>query len=99
MSSEQVVGRSKDAVVRQCTTHHYACDCRERKLRVILQSICADLMESSNNVAFKAYIDINEFWFEQYGCAIMDAVEPHLSNPSFQGTARAPYPAKRCSNS
>lgn len=92
----QAVDRRSKEIGRPCTTHHHACDCRERKLRKMLQDVCGDLMMSSNALLFKSFVEINEFWIEQYGCEIMDHNGEHTElikkpNPSHHdGAAPAP---------
>ena len=65
----------KLATFMNCTTHHYACDCRERKLWAVLKPHLTDLKLEGlrgNQVAFQAFIDIDETWRELYGCSIED---------------------------
>lgn len=59
----------------QCTTHHYACDCRERKLLAVLKPHMTELKLEGlrgNQVAFQAFVDVDEVWLELYGYSIED---------------------------
>lgn len=58
-----------------CTTHHHACDCRERKLLETMGLVALELRDKGlkgNDVAFQAFVDIDEMWLELYGCSITD---------------------------
>lgn len=58
-----------------CTTHHHACDCRERKLLAVLKPHMTELKLEGlrgSQVAFQAFIDIDETWRELYGFSIED---------------------------
>lgn len=58
-----------------CTTHHHACDCRERKLISVLKPHMTKLKLEGlrgNEIAFQAFVDIDETWRELYGCSIED---------------------------
>lgn len=59
----------------QCTTHHHACDCRERKLLAVLKPHMTELKLEGlrgNQVAFQAFLDVDETWRELYGWSIED---------------------------
>lgn len=63
--------------MKPCTTHHHACDCRERKLLAVLKPHLSLLrIEGLNGseVAFQAFVDIDETWRELYGCSIEDDI-------------------------
>lgn len=58
-----------------CITHHHACDCRERKLLAVLKPHMTELKLEGlrgNQIAFQAFVDVDETWRELYGCSIED---------------------------
>lgn len=58
---------------KECTTHHYACNCREEALKKELTEICYELrhraLSESGNTggSYKLFQRINKFWKKQYG--------------------------------
>ncbi len=55
----------------KCTTHHYACNCREERLREFLKNLCIKLkkkgMESrQTDIYFDLYEEITKFYEEEY---------------------------------
>jgi hypothetical protein len=76
-TAERIPG-SLHPVVRlrsQCTTHHHACDCRERKLLAVLKPHMTELKLEGlrgNQIALQAFVDVDETWRELYGCSIED---------------------------
>ena len=59
----------------QCSTHHHACDCRERKLLAVLKPHMTELKLEGlrgNQIALQAFVDVDETWRELYGCSIED---------------------------
>ena len=69
--SQHQMGRLR----RQCATHHHACDCRERKLLAVLKPHMTELKlegQRGNQIAFQAFVDMDEAWRELYGCSIED---------------------------
>jgi hypothetical protein len=68
-------GESMTEGPQNCTTHHHACDCRERKLLAVLKPHMTELKLEGlrgNQVAFQAFVDVDETWRELYGCSIED---------------------------
>jgi len=62
---------------RYCRTHHHACDCREARMYAVLRGVADDLINSADETAHQAYIDINEMWIELYGSEILSNAPAH----------------------
>lgn len=91
-NAESGGGVAVQRVVRlqsQCTTHHHACDCRERKLLAVLKPHMTELKLEGlrgNKVALQAFVDVDETWRELYGCSIEDDDRSEQPNAKYGDT-------------
>jgi hypothetical protein len=55
--------------MKPCTTHHHACDCRERALRDHLRQIADEMRHVSKRDPWAAVWlgELNRMWVELYG--------------------------------
>ncbi len=55
---------------KQCTTHHHACDCREKRLRKLISDLHKSIEDAGDRDRFEKIVDV--FWCKQYGCCFND---------------------------
>jgi hypothetical protein len=64
--------------MKPCTTHHHACDCRERALREALIPVAKEMREvglAGDDRVFQWYADLNEMWLGLYGRELTEEPE------------------------